>query len=91
MKDITFKQLVNVSQLHKILVTAGFDIDGVSYDSGTGIATIHLKDTEIKDPTNIMASYVYTAPVMEDLKAQFSAAATANDKIQVIAKRLNLV
>lgn len=45
--------------LHKLLAQNGFDVSGVSFDSGTNITRVDLADTETKDPTSIVNSYIF--------------------------------
>jgi hypothetical protein len=59
MPAFNFVKQVDCGALHKLLIQNGFDVVGVSFDSGTNITTIELADTETKDPTSIVNSYVY--------------------------------
>jgi len=62
MKQIEFAKKCNAGKLHSELMAAGFDIFGVSTVGDTTI--IHLKDTEIKDPSLIVAKHIYETPAL---------------------------
>ena len=61
MKNQSFSKKCNVGKLHAELETANFNIYGVSYDGSK--TTIHMKNTELKNPTSVVNSHTYTAPI----------------------------
>lgn len=66
MPTFTFIKLVDPGALHKLLVQNGFLVSGISYDSGTNTTSVILEEGETKDPTQVVNSYVYSAPVVYD-------------------------
>lgn len=89
-KDFVYTKLVEVGALHKLLVASGFDVKGVSYDSGKNRCTVHLADTETKDPTAIVDSYIYVPLVPIDWNAEYAKAKSEKEQIEVIARFLGL-
>jgi len=64
MRTIEFKdKICNIEQLSQELKNGGYDIHGVSYDSGTNITYIHLTDNEIKTPSSIVTNHTGTPPI----------------------------
>jgi hypothetical protein len=59
MPTFNFVKQVDCGALHKLLIQNGFDVVGVSFDSGTNITTVQLADTETKDPTATVNSYIF--------------------------------
>lgn len=66
MPIFTFIKLCDPGALHKLLAQNGFLVSGISYDSGTNTTSVILGDGEVKDPTSVVNSYVYSAPVVYD-------------------------
>lgn len=64
MKDIKFNKKCNLDKLKAELIAAGFDIYGCSGENDDIInfheTTVHLKDTEMKNPTAIVNNHIYT-------------------------------
>lgn len=54
-----FVKTVDCGALHKLLVQNGFDVVGVTFDSGTNLTTVQLADTETKDPTAVVEEYIF--------------------------------
>jgi hypothetical protein len=88
MKKIEFKKRCNAGVLHSELVKAVFDIFGVS--TAGDITIVHLKDTEIKDPTAIVETHVYSEGPSINWKDEYKKAGTIAEKIEVIAQMLGL-
>jgi hypothetical protein len=87
----TFTKRVDVRRLHYLLTAAGYAVNGITYDDGSQNLIVDLAASESKNPTTIVNNYVYRAPIIIDWKAEYSKATTAAARINVIAKRLNLV
>ena len=85
-----FTKKVNVWKLHRELVEAGFDIEGVSYDEKENKTIVHLKDGETKDPTSVVKAHIYTEPKEIDWKAEFEAA-DPSKKLRILAKRVGII
>jgi hypothetical protein len=62
MKNIQYKKLSEAGKLTIELRQAGFKVIGVTCD-GT-ITTVHLDDSETKDPTPIVEKHVYEVPII---------------------------
>jgi hypothetical protein len=62
MKNKEYVKKCEAGKLHDELIAAGFDIDGVS--TWGDKTTVHLKDTETKNPDSIVNAHVYTEPVL---------------------------
>ena len=54
-----FFKTVDCGALHRLLVQNGFDVVGVTFDSGTNLTTVQLADTETKDPTAVVEEYIF--------------------------------
>lgn len=54
-----FVKTVDCGALHRLLVQNGFDVVGVTFDSGTNLTTVQLADTETKDPTAVVEEYIF--------------------------------
>ena len=85
-----FTKKVNVWKLHRELVEAGFDIEGVSYDEKENKTIVHLKDGKTKDPTPIVEAHIYTEPKEIDWKVEFESATSAK-KLRILAKRVGII
>jgi hypothetical protein len=66
MREFVYIKLVDAGKLHKYIADAGYGIVGIVYDSGLNQVTVRLLDSETRDPTSLVNSYVYTAPVIPD-------------------------
>lgn len=102
MKNKEFNKQCGVGKLSEELKSAGFDIHGCS--NAGDRTTIHLKDTETKDPTDIVEKHIYIAPpTPEQLQAKdksdWQSAIDSLDKdlkdklmpmIKIIEQKLNL-
>ena len=92
MKNIEFDKKCNVDALTQELKDAGFDIYGVS----CGVKTvIHLKDTEKKNPEDIVNAHEFAEPLtaeqrIEQEKTEY-AQADDKGKLDIIAKKLGLL
>lgn len=63
-KEFKYKNKeVDCAELTALLKANGFACDGVSYDGDE--VTVHLEDTETKDPTALINGYV---PTIKDIK-----------------------
>lgn len=62
-KEFKYTKLVDPSKLHKAIAAAGLNILGIVFDASKNLCTVMLDDTEIRDPTSIINSYVYVTPV----------------------------
>ena len=88
--DKEYAKKVNVWKLHRELVEAGFDIEGVNYDEKENKIVVHLKDEETKDPTPIVEAHIYTEPKEIDWKAEFESA-DPSKKLRILAKRVGII
>jgi len=89
MPSFVFTKLVDPGVLHRLLVTEGFLVSGITFDSGTNQTTVILEEGEEKDPTAIVGAYVYVpyvppnypqlyadaSQVVQDALTQYNAAA----------------
>lgn len=70
--ELEFSKESNPEVLHKQLTDAGFSVQGIVYDSGKGVTTVILDESETKDPTTVVNSYVYTVPTYPDYPKLYS-------------------
>lgn len=66
---ITFKfvnKLSDPGTLHKLLAQYGFNVEGVTCETGGPTTWVLLADTETKDPTIITNDYSYAPPIIYD-------------------------
>ena len=82
MKEYKYIKKVDPEKLHKQIANAGFKLLGVVYDSKLNQATIMLEDSETKDPTSLITSYVYVEPVNPDYPVLYAnAQKTVDDSL----------
>jgi len=78
--------------LQKLLITNGFvfgSSGGISYDFGTKIATIVLDPSETKDPSSVVATYVYVPYVPPNYPQLYAdAQATVNTALTNLSNAL---
>jgi len=89
--DREYPKKCNIWKLSRELVDAGFLIEGVSYDEGRNVTTVHLKDEETKDPTSIVEAHVYVEPKTIDWEKEFTDAMTVDQQLKVLAKRIGIL
>ena len=65
MRNIEFNKRCNLEKLTGELKAAGFKLHGASGEAGPGYykTTIHLTDTEEKEPAEIVNAHKYTEPI----------------------------
>jgi hypothetical protein len=79
MKYFQYNIQCDCGALHKLLQQNSFNVVGITYDTALNIATVMLDDSETKDPTDVVNSYVYVPYVPPDYPALF---ASANNSYQ---------
>lgn len=81
-KEFLFTKECNPEVIHKQLTDSGFAVVGIVYDSGSNQTKVLLEDAETKDPTSVINSYVYVAPVYPDYPQLYTdAQATVNQAL----------
>jgi len=78
-KEFKYTKLVDPHKLHKQIENAGYNILGIVFDAGINLVTVMLDDSEDKDPTSVVDTYVYVEPVYPNYPALY---ATAQDTVQ---------
>lgn len=73
-KEFKYTKLVDPHKLHKAIASAGFNILGIVFDAGTNLCTVMLDDSEDKDPTSVVDTYVYVEPVYPNYPALYATA-----------------
>jgi hypothetical protein len=85
MPTFHFVKQVDCGALHKLLLQNGFDVIGVSFDSGTNLTTVELAEGETKDPTSIVNSYIFVPYVPIDWTKLYT------DAVAVVTSSKNTV
>lgn len=70
--EFEFNKESNPEVLHEQLTEAGFSVQGIVYDSGKGVTKVILDESETKNPTTVVNSYVYAAPTYPDYPKLYS-------------------
>lgn len=92
MRNVVFTKKCNPETLGAELAAAGFQIYGVS-TIGDTTTIVHLNDSELKDPTATVNAHIYTPPTIKTAaawKSELAAAATVQDKLDVLSKFVGL-